>query len=186
VQSEGVLLGEEVIRVMTNTRRMDPAPALSAAQTTLTCPGRKRLDSAREGTPGEYEDGDPVRFRLGLLRIGDIALCSVNAEIYTAIGQKLKADSPLSDTLLVTIANGRAKLRLRAERRLLRRVHLPGARLPLEARLRRGRDREHTRRHDPEEREVAGTRRMGASKPTRGTAERQPAASGQDAGWLLR
>jgi neutral ceramidase len=108
MQSEGVLLGEEVIRVMTNTRRMDPAPALSAAQTTLTCPGRKRLDSAREGTPGEYEDGDPVHFRLGLLRIGDIALCSVNAEIYTVIGQKLKAASPLAHTLLVTIANGRA------------------------------------------------------------------------------
>lgn len=108
MESEGVLLGEEVIRVMTNTRRMDPGPAISAAQTTLTCPGRKRLDDAREGTPGRYEDGDPVHIRLGLLRIGNIALCSANAEIYTAIGQRLKAASPLANTLLVTIANGRA------------------------------------------------------------------------------
>jgi neutral ceramidase len=108
MESEGVLLGEEVIRVMTNTRRMDPAPVLTAAQTTLTCPGRKRLDDAREGLPGRYEDGDPVHIRLGLLRIGDIALCSANAEIYTAIGLKLKAASPLAETLLVTVANGMA------------------------------------------------------------------------------
>jgi hypothetical protein len=108
MESEGVLLGEEVIRVMTNTRRMNPAPAITAAQTTLTCPGRKRLDDAREGTPGKYEDGDPVHIRLGLLRIGDVALCSANAEIYTAIGQKLKAASPLAHTLLVTLANGMA------------------------------------------------------------------------------
>lgn len=108
MESEGVLLGEEVIRVMTDTRRMDPAPAITAAQTTLTCPGRKRLDDAREGTPGKYEDGEPVHIRLGLLRIGNVALCSANAEIYTAIGLKLKAASPLANTLLVTPANGRA------------------------------------------------------------------------------
>ena len=108
MESEGVLLGEEVIRVMTNTRRMDPAPAISGAQTTITCPGRKRLDNAREGTPGKYEDGDPVHFRLGLIRIGNIALTSANAEIFTAIGLKLKAASPLANTLLVTLANGSA------------------------------------------------------------------------------
>jgi neutral ceramidase len=49
-----------------------------------------------------------VHIRLGLLRIGNIALCSANAEIYTAIGLKLKAASPLADTLLVTVANGMA------------------------------------------------------------------------------
>jgi hypothetical protein len=108
MESEGVLLGEEVIRVMTNTRRMDAAPAISAAQTTIACPGRKRLDNAREGTPGSYEDGEPVQFRLGVIRIGNIAIASANAEIYTAIGLKFKAASPLANTLLVTIANGMA------------------------------------------------------------------------------
>ena len=108
MESEGVLLGEEVIRVMTSTRRMDADPAISAAQTTITCPGRKRLDSAREGAPGKYEDGDDVHIRLGLLRIGNIALGSANAEIYTAIGMKFKAASPLANSLLVTIANGMA------------------------------------------------------------------------------
>ena len=108
MESEGVLLGEEVIRVVGNTTRLDAAPAITAAQTVISCPGRRRLDNAREGTPGKYEDGDPVQLRLGLLRVGNIALTSVNAEIYTTIGLKLKAASPLADTMLVTIANGRA------------------------------------------------------------------------------
>jgi hypothetical protein len=108
MESEGVLLGEEVIRVMSNTTRLDAAPAIRGAQTTLTCPGRKRLDSAREGTPGSYEDGEPVQFRLGVIRIGNIAIASANAEIYSAIGMKFKAASPLANTMFVTLANGRA------------------------------------------------------------------------------
>jgi neutral ceramidase len=65
-----------------------------------TCPGRKRLDKAREGTPGSYEDGDPVNIRLGVLRIGDVALASVEAEIYSAIGNRLKLESPMANTVV--------------------------------------------------------------------------------------
>jgi hypothetical protein len=108
MDAEGVLLGEEVIRVMSNTLRMDPNPRIWAAQSTATCPGRKRLDTAREGTPGSYEDGDAVHMRLGVLRIGNVALASVNAEIYSAIAQRLKERSPLADTVIVTLANGMA------------------------------------------------------------------------------
>jgi hypothetical protein len=108
MDSEGVLLGEEVIRVMTNTTRLDGSPRIAAAQTIVTCPGRRRLDSAREGTPGTYEDGDPVNIRLGILRIGDVALGSADAEIYSPIGLKFKERSPLADTTLVTLANGAA------------------------------------------------------------------------------
>ena len=78
------------------------------AQYMLKCPGRKRLDTTREGSPGSYEDGDEVDFRLGLIGINDIALTTVNAEIYTIIGQRMKAQSPLSKTMMVTLANGRA------------------------------------------------------------------------------
>jgi neutral ceramidase len=108
MDSEGVLLGEEVIRVMTNIKRLDPSPTIAAGQKTVTCPGRKRTDSGREGHPGTYVDGDPVAIRLGALRIGNIALTSVDAELYTAIGQRLKRESPMADTVMVTLANGRA------------------------------------------------------------------------------
>lgn len=108
IDSEGVLLGEEVIRVMTNVKRLDAGPSIAAEQKVVTCPGRKRTDTGREGKPGTYVDGDPVQIRLGVLRIGNIALTSVNAELYSAIGLRLKRESPMANTLLVTLANGRA------------------------------------------------------------------------------
>ena len=47
-------------------------------------------------------------FRLAVLGIGDIALTSVNAEIYAPISQRMKKRSPLANTVMVTLANGRA------------------------------------------------------------------------------
>jgi neutral ceramidase len=108
MDSEGVLLGEEVIRVMTNIKRLDASPTIAAAQKTVTCPGRKRTDTAREGTPGTYEDGDPVNIRLGAMRIGNIAVTSVDAEIYSPIATRLKRESPVANTFMVTLANGAA------------------------------------------------------------------------------
>ena len=108
MDSEGVLLGEEVIRIVTNIKRMEASPSITAAQKTVTCPGRKRTDTAREGTPGSYEEGAPVNIRLGVLRIGTVALTSVDAEVYSPIAQRLKRESPLADTMMVTLANGRA------------------------------------------------------------------------------
>jgi neutral ceramidase len=108
MDSEGVLLGEEVIRVMTNIKRLQNSPSIAAAQKTVTCPGRKRIDTGREGAPGTYEDGDPVNIRLGVIRIGSIALTSVDAEIYSPIAQRLKRESPVADTFMVTLANGAA------------------------------------------------------------------------------
>jgi neutral ceramidase len=108
MDSEGVLLGEEVIRVMTNTTRMETDPVISAGQDMATCPGRHRLDNMREGTAGKYEDGDRVHIRLGVLRIGDVALASVDAELYNTIGRRLKEQSPMANTVMVTLANGMA------------------------------------------------------------------------------
>lgn len=108
MDSEGVLLGEEVIRVMTNTKRLDASPSISAAQKTVTCPGRNRTDHAREGTPGTYEDGDPVNIRLGAMRIGSITLTTVDGEVYSPIAQRLKRESPMANTFMVTLANGMA------------------------------------------------------------------------------
>ena len=82
--------------------------SIAAAQKTVTCPGRKRTDNAREGTPGTYEDGDPVNIRLGAMRIGNIALTSVDAELYSPIAMRLKRESPIANTFMVTLANGAA------------------------------------------------------------------------------
>ncbi len=108
IESEGQLLGEEVIRVMTNTRNMASEVTIWGAQNMLTCPGRRRTNTGREGSPGTYEDADPVNIRLGVLGIGDIALTTVNAEIYNLISQRMKKQSPMANTVMVTLANGRA------------------------------------------------------------------------------
>lgn len=108
MESLGIILGEEVIRVMSHTEDRLDAPRIWSAQSTLTCPGRKRLDDVREGAPGQYEDGPDVDIRLGALGFDDIALATANAEIYGKIGMRVKAESPLSKTMFVTIANGKA------------------------------------------------------------------------------
>jgi hypothetical protein len=108
IESEGQLLGEEVIRVMTNTRKMAANVSIWGAQNNLSCPGRLRTNTGREGAPGTYKDGDSVNIRLGVLGIGDIALTTVNAEIYNLISQRMKKQSPMTNTVMVTLANGRA------------------------------------------------------------------------------
>ena len=83
-------------------------PSDSASQEMVTCPGRHRLDNTREGTAGKYEDGDTVNLRLGALRIGDVVLASVDGEVYSAIGKRLKEQSPMANTVMVTLADGMA------------------------------------------------------------------------------
>ncbi|MBZ5659669.1 MAG: neutral/alkaline non-lysosomal ceramidase N-terminal domain-containing protein [Acidobacteriia bacterium] len=108
IESEGDVLGEEIIRVMTNSQNRSSEVQIWGAQKTISCPGRERTNTGREGEPGTYKDGDPVNVRLGMLGIGDIALTAVNAELYTTIAQRTKQHSPMANTVVVTLANGRA------------------------------------------------------------------------------
>jgi hypothetical protein len=108
IESEGQILGEEVIRVMSVTEQARDDARIWGAQKTVSCPGRRRLDNAREGAAGSYEDADPVPIRLSALGIGSIAFAGVNAEMYTRIALRTRQQSPLADTVVVTLANGRA------------------------------------------------------------------------------
>ena len=108
MESEGAVLGEEVIRVMTNASRAERNVRIAGSQAEITCPGRTRTDQGREGMAGTYVDGPPVPIRLGMLGIGDVALTSVDAEVYNLISQRMKRQSPMANTVMVTLANGRA------------------------------------------------------------------------------
>ncbi|MBN1873275.1 MAG: hypothetical protein JXA33_03525 [Anaerolineae bacterium] len=108
VNSIGQLLGEEVIRVMENITRTSSEIRIWGALNPISCPGRRRTDSGREGTPGTYEDADPINIRLGLLVIDRIALVAITGEPYTIIGQRLKQAAPYRKTVVVTNANGRS------------------------------------------------------------------------------
>ncbi|HEY0967348.1 MAG TPA: neutral/alkaline non-lysosomal ceramidase N-terminal domain-containing protein [Opitutaceae bacterium] len=107
----GHMIGSTAVRVMREDTRYKESAAIWAGQETFTVPGRTRLDldnPARENVFPGYKDGPDVSIKVGLLRIGDIHFVSVNGEVYTNIWLKLKAAAPASQTVFVTLANGRA------------------------------------------------------------------------------
>lgn len=108
VQAEGEVISQAALRAIRHTHDFSSNVNIEAAQTTVTCPGRKRTNTGRQGYPGTYVNAAPIPIRLGLLRVGPIALGTVNAEVYNQIALRLKAESPLEDTMMVTLANGHA------------------------------------------------------------------------------
>ena len=109
VSSMGQFLGEEVLHVMRGIERTAPAAVLQSSFTTVRCPGRERTNQGRAGFEGTYKDSDPVEIRLGLLRIGDVMIGAVNAEVFNPIAQRLKRESPYKATMMATLTNGMAR-----------------------------------------------------------------------------
>jgi neutral ceramidase len=108
IQSMGQFLGEEVLHVMRGMDRMDGNARVEGRYTTVSCPGRERTNAGRAGFPGEYRDAEPVEIRLGALKLGDIVIGAVNAEVFNPIAQRLKRESPYARTMLATLTNGTA------------------------------------------------------------------------------
>ena len=107
--SMGQFLGEEVLHVMREMDRTESSATIYGAQKTISCPGRERLNTGRAGFEGSYKDAAPVEIRLGLLRIGDIFIGGVNAEVFNLIAQRLKKESPYARTMMATLTNGSAR-----------------------------------------------------------------------------
>ena len=111
IESEGQILGEEVIRVMTWTPRWSSDVRIQGLEKDVSCPGRKRTNgnpfsaTTREGVEGVYVDGPPRVYQIGVLGIGTTAVAWINGEIFTLIGQKTKHAAPLNDTMFSTISN---------------------------------------------------------------------------------
>jgi neutral ceramidase len=110
VASMGATVGESAIEVMKNkTPYTDSTGVIWSGQTTFSCPGRDRLDnSAREGVLPPYKDGADVAITVGVLRLGDLYIASVNGEVYSDIAARLKREAPESKLMVSTLANGMA------------------------------------------------------------------------------
>jgi len=108
ILSMGQFLGEEVMHVMHGMERTQSSARLFGARKTVSCPGRQRTDTGRAGYPGTYKDANPVDLRLSLVMIGDVALGAVNGEVFNPISQRLKKESRLAGTMMVTLTNGMA------------------------------------------------------------------------------
>ncbi|MDO4164227.1 MAG: neutral/alkaline non-lysosomal ceramidase N-terminal domain-containing protein [Bacteroides sp.] len=108
IDALGIILGEETIRVMSYLEDWQESVSIWGTQEVISLPGRKRVsDAGREGVPSTYADSEPIKLRLGLLGVGNIAFSTIDAEIYSKFGIELKQQSPLTNTLFVTLANGR-------------------------------------------------------------------------------
>jgi len=109
VSSMGQFLGEEVMHVMRGIARTETAVPLYGSVTSVRCPGRERTNEGRAGFEGTYKDAGPVEIRLGLLRVGDVMIGAVNAEVFNPIAQRLKRESPSKATMMATLTNGAAR-----------------------------------------------------------------------------
>ena len=107
----GATLASSAVRVMRESIQPIDSARIWAGQQTFACPGRVRNDAdnpARENVFPGYKDGPDVNLKVGVLRIGDIHFVSVNGEVYSQIGMRIKAEAPASKTIVVTLANGSA------------------------------------------------------------------------------
>jgi neutral ceramidase len=105
----GLFIGSSAVRVMRESMQPTDAARIWAAQETVACPGRIRLDAdnpARENVFPGYKDGPDVNLKVGVLRVGDIHFATVNGEVYSEIATRLKAEAPANKTIVVTLANG--------------------------------------------------------------------------------
>jgi neutral ceramidase len=105
VAALGEILGEEVVRVAEGIRT-SPRGRIRAMQKVVTCPGKRTVQPPGPGREYKYEDADPVPIRLSLLMINDVAIAGVSGEVLTNIGTRLKNESPINRTLMVTHCNG--------------------------------------------------------------------------------
>ena len=107
----GQMIATTAVRVMREDIRPVDTASIWGGQERFSCPGRERLDAAnpsRENVFPGYKDGPEVNLKVGLLRIGEINFVTVNGEIYSKIGLKLKEQAPANKTVVVTLANGAA------------------------------------------------------------------------------
>ena len=107
MESLGRILGEEAIRVAA-TIRPTSRVHVRGSQRVVTCPGQiiSGLPKRRDDLKYEFLDGPPLDIRLSLLTLNQVAFCGVSAEVLTMIGQRLKRESPFTNTIMVTHCNG--------------------------------------------------------------------------------
>ena len=98
----GRLLGEEAIRASDAANDSSPEVSIWSATKDVTCPG-SRYDARTK----QRNDIEPQTIHMDLLMLNNIALAGVAAEVVTNIYYHLKQDSPLANTILVSLNNGR-------------------------------------------------------------------------------
>ena len=105
VDGLGKILGEAVLRAASDVKTTADA-SIRGGQKVATCPGRRVEPGPTPRADYRFTDADPVKIRLTLLTINDVALAGVSGEVFTVIAQRLGRESRLKPTIMVTHTNG--------------------------------------------------------------------------------
>jgi hypothetical protein len=98
----GTLLGEEVVHVLNGIQKSVTDGVIKSAIKTVELPGKPRGEATAGAT------GQTTPLGLTAACIGDVAFFGMGGEIFTEIGQAIKAASPFPRTFILTHCNGAA------------------------------------------------------------------------------
>jgi len=113
MNSMGVILGEEALGRMQQIKGSTAPLQISAAADSLTCPGKRTTPRNLRGHCAYSEDSDlpaceftdqpfpDVTLNTGVLRLGDVAYITADANVVPALWEKFRQQSPLSQAQAV-------------------------------------------------------------------------------------
>ena len=104
MDAQGLIVGAEAVRVARGIKQLTSTARLAAAERVIECPVKKGVDVMDDM---KQEDVPFVNLRLSLLLLNQIALAGVSGEVVTSIYWRLKKESPLTSTILISITNDR-------------------------------------------------------------------------------
>lgn len=104
MDAQGLIVGAEVLRVAGRIGELTSTVRIGAGQRTVPCPVKAGKD-VMETMKQDLVDSVPLR--LALIKINEVALAGVSGEVVTDICRRLKDESPLARTLLISLANDR-------------------------------------------------------------------------------
>lgn len=101
----GTMLGAEVVRTAGRIRDATSSVRLRAGERILSCPVKRGVGQMADMKQAEVSS---MPVHLGLILIDDVALTGVSGEVVTNVYRHLRRASPLTNTLMLTLANDRA------------------------------------------------------------------------------
>ena len=103
IDAQGLMLGAETVRVANRVGKLTATARIEAAERTISCPAKPQAMLP----PGSPQQPTSLPIHLGLIMVNQIAFTAVSGEVFTDIYWHLKKASPLSDTIMITLSNGR-------------------------------------------------------------------------------
>lgn len=102
--AQGTMIGNEIVRLANNIGPLTSEVKIVAQEKIVSCPARQGTEVMSNMN---QKNVDNVDLRLGLIMLNNTALAGVSGEVVTNIATHLARKSPVTNTLLVSIANDR-------------------------------------------------------------------------------